>query len=288
MPLSLTPFRSRWFTGTRPIRGGIEEKPLRGGPPWRINNRGSSASGLDGLCLTALSWHRMRRRSPATRSPRTGKTPASRSPSLERREREKAETRGLILAAARAMFTHEGYENTTMRAIANRIGYTATTIYHHFADKNALFLELCFSDFQAFGAALNRISQVADPVERIRLMGLGYVRFALENPEQFRFMFLTERPQFDAEQAHADDPSSDAYRSLCRAVSDAMQAGRFRPEYTDPELLAQGFWSAVHGIATLYVAMPAEKQDFVNLKGAEETFDTTCGALMRGLLRDPS
>jgi AcrR family transcriptional regulator len=249
---------------------------------------GISAAGkpaLDSGHLTLLSWWRMPRRSPAARSPRRGK--ALRSPSLERREREKAETRALILAAARAMFTHEGYDNTTMRAIANRIGYTATTIYHHFADKDALLLELCISDFQAFGAALNRISQVADPIERIRLMGLGYVRFALDNPEQFRFMFLAERPPFHAEDAHMKDPSSDAYLSLCRAVSDAIAANRFRPEHTDPELLAQVFWSMVHGIAALYVTMPAEKQDFVNLKGAESTFAVACGALMGGLLREP-
>ena len=183
------------------------------------------------------------------------------------------------------MFAHEGYANTTMRGIADRIGYTATTIYHHFADKDALLHELCITDFQALGAALNRISQVADPIERIRLMGLGYVRFALQNPEQFRFMFLAERPPVDHNQVHLEDPSGDAYLSLCNAVGEALAAGRFRREYTDRDLLAQVFWSIVHGIAAIHVAMPPEKQAFVDLKEAEATFNTACDALMRGLLR---
>lgn len=221
----------------------------------------------------------------AARPARKGTSP-SRSPSLQRREREKAETRALILSAARALFTRDGYENTTMRAIADRIGYTATTIYHHFADKDALLLELCISDFQAFGTALTRISQVADPVERIRLMGLGYIRFALANPEQFRFMFLTERPDVGIGEVHLKDPGDDAYRSLSEAVGDAIAAGRFRPEYDDRELLTQVFWSTVHGIATIYVATPTEKKAKVNLQGAEATFETACEALFRGLRRD--
>src|SRR4030088_948611 len=112
------------------------------------------------------------------------------SSSLHRRELEKAETRRLILETARTLFTREGYESTTMRGIANRIGYTATAIYHHFADKQALMLELCANDFRALSAALTAIEGISDPVERVRQMGRNYVRFAIEHPEQFRFMFL--------------------------------------------------------------------------------------------------
>jgi len=67
------------------------------------------------------------------------------APSLARRERERAETRGKILDAARRMFVLKGYEGTTMRAIAAKIGYTPTAIYHHFKDKDALVAELAGS-----------------------------------------------------------------------------------------------------------------------------------------------
>lgn len=216
---------------------------------------------------------------------RHSKIAQRRSPSLERREREKTETRAMILAAAREMFTREGFERTTMRAIADRIGYTATTIYHHFADKDALMLELCLNDFRALGKALATISQVADPVDRIRLMGRGYVRFAIENPEQFRFMFLVERPMTDPQTIHALDPTTDAYRSLCDAVSEAISAGRFRPELDNPQLVAQMLWGLVHGIATVYVATPPEKQKLIALQGAEETTQVACETILRGMLR---
>jgi AcrR family transcriptional regulator len=70
--------------------------------------------------------------------------------SLERRERERAETRRGFLDAARRMFVQRGYEGTTMRAIAAKVGYTPTAIYHHFRDKEALVTELSTLDFRAF------------------------------------------------------------------------------------------------------------------------------------------
>src|SRR3989449_11361258 len=63
-------------------------------------------------------------------------------PSLARRERERAETRGKILEAARRMFVQKGYEGPTMRAIAAKIGYTPTAICHPFKDHDALRAEL--------------------------------------------------------------------------------------------------------------------------------------------------
>src|SRR5207253_1624644 len=79
-------------------------------------------------------------------------------PSLERRQRERVQTRQKILDAARRMFVQRGYDATTMRAIAAKIGYTPTAIYHHFEDKEALVAELPALDFRAFAQALQAIA----------------------------------------------------------------------------------------------------------------------------------
>jgi len=44
----------------------------------------------------------------------------------------------LIIDAARELFVTRGVEAVTMREIAKRINYSATSIYLHFADKEAL------------------------------------------------------------------------------------------------------------------------------------------------------
>src|SRR4029450_11064472 len=101
--------------------------------------------------------------------------------SRERRSRERVETRQRIFDAAREMFVRQGYEATTMRAIADRIEYTPTAIYHHFRNKEELLRELSRIDFQALASAFQRIGRIDDPVERLHRVGQAYVQFALEH-----------------------------------------------------------------------------------------------------------
>src|SRR5438874_13792675 len=116
-------------------------------------------------------------------------------PSLERRQRERVQTRQKILDAARRMFVQRGYDATTMRAIAAKIGYTPTAIYHHFKDKDALVAELSALDFRALTQALQRVSSLADPVARLDKMGEEYVELGLTHPMQYQLMFMARRPQ---------------------------------------------------------------------------------------------
>src|SRR5258708_18680595 len=104
--------------------------------------------------------------------------------SLERRSRERADTRQRILDAARDMFVRDGYEATTMRAIADRIEYTPTAIYYHFANKQTLLTELCRADFRSLAGAFQRIGRIDDPIERLEKIGGAYVEFGLRNPMQ--------------------------------------------------------------------------------------------------------
>jgi len=211
------------------------------------------------------------------------------SPSRARREREKADTRRRILEAARELFTIEGYSQTSMRRIADQIGYTATAIYHHFADKDALVNELCINDFGALGDALKQMDQLPDPVSRLRAMGHNYVKFALAHPQQFRFMFLVERPvPAGGECVVTIDPAENGYGFLQSNVGEALALGLFRPEFTDADLLAQVLWAGVHGLATIHLTTPAKQHPWLVLRDPETTARTMFDIYLRGLLRDPS
>ncbi|MGL6200492.1 MAG: TetR/AcrR family transcriptional regulator [Lachnospiraceae bacterium] len=56
--------------------------------------------------------------------------------------KDKAGTYNKILTEARAEFLANGYENTSMRNIAARVGITAAALYRHFADKESMFSAL--------------------------------------------------------------------------------------------------------------------------------------------------
>src|SRR5437868_8458331 len=107
----------------------------------------------------------------------------------ERREREKLETRDLILEAARELFASEGYEGVSMRKVAERIEYSPTAIYVHFADKNELFHELCRIDFARLQEVMQSAEMPSDPVEVLRQIGRSYIEFGINYPNHYVFMF---------------------------------------------------------------------------------------------------
>jgi len=211
--------------------------------------------------------------------------------SRERRTRERAETRQRILDAAREMFVRNGYEATTMRAIADRIEYTATAIYHHFRNKEELLTELCNIDFRALAAAFHRIGQIEDPIERVRRIGAAYVDFALEHPMQYQLMFMTPHPVKDMKGITRGDASQDAYAFLREAWAAAIATGRLRPEFQDPEELAQMSWASLHGLLALHIIKHRPKQngaDWIEWRDARKTGARLCEALVRGLFRSPA
>jgi AcrR family transcriptional regulator len=203
--------------------------------------------------------------------------------SAERRTRERAETRERILEAAREMFVELGYEATTMRAIADRIEYTPTAIYHHFRNKEALLSELCAQDFRALATAFHRIGRIEDPVERLRRAGRAYVEFGLEHPMQYQLMFMTRKPP-DIMKEIRPDPSEGAFAFLRETCADMIASGRLRPEYQDPNELALMAWSAVHGFLALRIVK--QDDDFIRWSDTKTTTARICDALLEGVLHD--
>lgn len=57
------------------------------------------------------------------------------------RTRDSAATRRALLAAARELFAAQGYERTTVRAVAERAGVNQALLFRYFGNKEALFAE---------------------------------------------------------------------------------------------------------------------------------------------------
>jgi AcrR family transcriptional regulator len=206
----------------------------------------------------------------------------------ERRQREKDELKNKILDAARELFVANGYEAVTMRKIAEKIEYTPTAIYVHFQDKDTLLRELCDADFRALRVAFERIGRNADPVERLRKLGLAYAEFALDHPNHYRFMFMTPSPFTLTEprvsSIERGNPDVDAYAFLRATVAEGIAAGRYRPEYKDAELLAQTVWSGVHGVVSLYLTKATDP--WIDWRPVQKTLRLVMETMMRGLLRE--
>jgi len=206
-------------------------------------------------------------------------------PPKDRRLREREETRAKIIDAAREMFATDGVDAVTMRAIANRIEYTPTAIYHHFRDKQALLQELCARDYGSLAKTFVRVGRIADPVERLRRIGLGYLDFALEHPSHYRFMFMTRKPDgfSSGVELQRGNPEEDAYAFLRDTMAEGILAGRFRPEFSDAEELAQIMWSGVHGVISLHLAK--DNDVWVDWRDTRATVRKMIEVLIRGTVK---
>ena len=67
---------------------------------------------------------------------------------VSRRDKSKADTRVTLLRAARALFAEQGFEATTLAAVARRAGVAVGTVYVHFPDKPTLLTEALHADLE--------------------------------------------------------------------------------------------------------------------------------------------
>ena len=69
----------------------------------------------------------------------------------ERQERDREAVRRAILDAARDLFVSEGYQNVSIRKIAERIEYSPAAIYGYFPSKDDIFFALAEEGFRLLG-----------------------------------------------------------------------------------------------------------------------------------------
>jgi hypothetical protein len=116
-------------------------------------------------------------------------------------------------------------------------------------------------------------------------MGLAYVEFGLKYPHHYRLQFMTPslKPYLGKTGITKDTPDQDAYAFLQVSVSEAMKAGRFRPDLKDPELVAQVFWAAVHGLVSLRLTKADDP--WIKWRPVKQLARTIVEALVRGTQR---
>lgn len=204
----------------------------------------------------------------------------------ERREREKSETRDKILDAARELFVTEGYDGVSMRRVAEKIEYSPTAIYVHFSDKEELFRELCRQDFARLQEVMQSPEMPADPVERLREIGRSYIEFGVRFPNHYVFLFMTPHPPHEPDEEDREimgNPEKDAYAFLRWAVQQAIDAGSFREEIRDAELVSQTLWASAHGVISLNIAKG--KDPWVEWRPVADRAQMMLDVTLRGLLR---
>jgi AcrR family transcriptional regulator len=173
---------------------------------------------------------------------------------VERKERDRLQLRERILDTALQIVTSDGAAALTMRAIADHIEYSATALYAHFADKDALLQALCMREFGKLSTEMQSFQpkkKKEDALDNLREVGRRYCRFAIDHPQAYRLMFVLEGTP--TRSPEADNDPHDAYNICLHFVSQARKANLLRRDLDDDHLIAQVLWSGLHGVLSLHL-----------------------------------
>ena len=183
--------------------------------------------------------------------------------SRERREQQKLELRAAILRAANEEFSHHGYEDFSLRRVAERIGYSPTTIYLYFKNKDDLLLQTVKSGFAAFDAAIqNAAQQGEEPLQKLENLGRAYLEFGINNPTLYRMMFMQPAdfhllPRLlgsGTPASELESPDENSHRVVAQQLLvEAVQSGIAQRVLRegDAVLMADALWASVHGLVSL-------------------------------------
>jgi AcrR family transcriptional regulator len=161
--------------------------------------------------------------------------------------------RRALVAAGLEIVRSGGVEALSLRAVARQARVSHSAPYHHFQDKAELLAAVAAAGFEQLVAAIDAQAtsdQVQTPLDGLRAIGRGYLRFALENPAIFRLMF---RPEMTRPAEHPGLLAAEAlaFGKLLATITMCQQAGELPG--SDPLPPSAACWSMVHGLAMLRV-----------------------------------
>ena len=162
----------------------------------------------------------------------------------DRRARERAARRQLIVDTARQVAEAEGWDAVTTRRLSTEIEYSQPVLYKHFSGMDQVAAAVAVDGFAELARRLGTGRTDAEtPGDALTRIARGYLDFARDNPAVYDVMF-TGRTTLHFAQADTPPELVAAFGELREAVS--LIAGE-----ADADTLTEVFWAALHGLVSL-------------------------------------
>jgi AcrR family transcriptional regulator len=154
----------------------------------------------------------------------------------------------LVLAGLELLSTRSA-DDISLREVARAVGVSATAVYRHFPDKQALVFAMCEQGAQQLSAEQRKAMEEAGRGKKgFEAAGRAYILFALANPALYQLMMATK-----SSVDHYDtngNAMGDAMQLLKDCVADVLPKKATAMEHKVAALHA---WSMVHGISMLMI-----------------------------------
>ena len=154
--------------------------------------------------------------------------------------------RAALVSAGLELLSSRSADDLSLREVARAVGVSATAVYRHFPDKQALLFAM--SERGAVQLSVEQRAAMTDKDAKaaFEASGRAYVLFALANPALYRLMMATKSSvdHYDAN----GNAMGDAMQLLKDCVADVLPKTASAMEHKVAALHA---WSLVHGISML-------------------------------------
>ena len=199
------------------------------------------------------------------------------------RDRQKQQTRQIILEAAKELFESLGYDKTTIRAVAKYAGVGVGTVMNHFKDKASLLSASLVGDWQ----------QTVELVMATMPQGAGYREQLLHSAKIF-FEYYARRPSLSRNllkeamfSLEVQGPEMRAMDQLSREIGgqilrEAQQRGEIKPE-VDCEIMHEALFGHYFYVCAVGLSQPEPDPEQM-LAMLESVTDL----IVRGASPDPS
>ncbi len=138
-----------------------------------------------------------------------------------------------ILAIAIPLFATAGYSGVSMRTIAKNVGLSAAALYHHFPDKQTLYLSAMAQVFVDKAENLEKILDSSTPPEkRLAQFVSRFCELVHQDPN---FQVLIQREMIDGDDTRLQLLATEVFQGLFQGVTGLCQ--ELDPQH-DPYLLA--------------------------------------------------
>ena len=166
---------------------------------------------------------------------------------IERRQRQKEEVRASILSAAWQLVEAEGWQQLSIRKIADAIEYSVPVIYDHFENKEAILHEFTRRGFSLLNEALTKAAEKhTEPEQQIEAIAEGYWNFAFANKEYYQLMYGLGMPGCDSVKQMSELQDFTMLLTL-PIVKLIEKSGK----NSDAFLKLNSFWSMLHGLISI-------------------------------------
>ncbi len=153
--------------------------------------------------------------------------------------------RAALIGEGLRLLTLKEAEELSLREVARGVGVSATSVYRHFPDKDALMTALAQEGLKMLGTAQRRASDAAGGGESgFAATGRAYVYFATQHPALFRLIFASPALGTDRspDRIGTSDPGALLMAHAARTAATTGGAA---------EVNAVRSWALVHGVAML-------------------------------------